>query len=613
MRVIELVKKNAFLLIVLLISLIIRLFNADFQSVWLDEIHTINEANPNLSIGELYNSIMAGEQMPPLYFYLVYFTFKIFGYKTIVLRVLSAIIGTASIYAIYIFAKELMNKKIGMYAAILLTVNYFHIYYSQEGRPYILLFLFTVVAFYRLIKFIKLPNLNNTLFLGLYSALMIYSHFFGLFALFAQYVILLYFIVTTQKEKRKQMFINSAIAGFVTLILYIPSLAILLKVTEITSFWIQMPTLEVYSQILKGFFGTSEMVLIIINALFVLYFLRLSKEDVDDGKIMENKYIFSFIILIIWIVIVLLIPFIRTYLQVPMIVDRYFINILPAIIIVIAMGLDCIKNATIRNFIISLLIIFSLTDIIVVKNYYKKIAKTQFREASQFIINNNEIKSPVVTSLGWYFSFFLNNDTIKTKIIEKSLDIYVNEMVEDSIKRKPFWYIDAHNRPYKVTNETQAYLDKYFFIQNNMDGYDIWTKYYVLKTDATTSINIEKYMPLKQYNGQPFNFAVETFENDNNQVKIVGWAYFDKQAATDSEIDVLLIGNGKALRFQTQKVYREDVTTYFKSSFDLSNSGFSSTINISNLEKGQYQIAILIKDKINKKEGLNLTDKAVNK
>ena len=76
--------------------------------------------------------------------YEVDFIFKVFGYTTFVARLFSAILGILSIYGINILGKELINKKVGLISALILTINPFHLYFSQEARPYILLFLFSI-------------------------------------------------------------------------------------------------------------------------------------------------------------------------------------------------------------------------------------------------------------------------------------------------------------------------------------------------------------------------------------------------------------------------------------------------------------------------------------
>ena len=80
---------------------------------------------------------------------------------------------------------------------------------------------------------------------------------------------------------------------------------------------------------------------------FYHYFMKLFKEKdskISYESIIENKTVFSFIILIPWIVIVLLIPLVRSYLSIPMIISRYFITVLPAVIIIIAISYCYFKN-----------------------------------------------------------------------------------------------------------------------------------------------------------------------------------------------------------------------------------------------------------------------------
>jgi len=100
-------------------------------------------------------------------------------------------------------------------------------------------------------------------------------------------------------------------------------------------------------------------------------------------------------------------------------------------------------------------------------------------------------------------------------------------------------------------------------------------------------------------------------ENKDNVVTVVGWVYFPGQAATDSKAEILLVKDGIITRLDSEKVFRDDVTTYFKSEFDLSNSGFSATINTAELQKGTYTLAVYLKNNSTQKEGLTMTNKTI--
>src|SRR5689334_13818440 len=132
---------------ILLIGFLIRIRGLTYQSLWLDELHTMNEAGYNISFSELFHYLRCCDQHPPLYFLLEKISFSLFGHNAWAARFVSVLAGTAGIGAMYLLGKELYDKKAGWIAAILTAVNFYHISYSQEARPYILAFLFAALSF----------------------------------------------------------------------------------------------------------------------------------------------------------------------------------------------------------------------------------------------------------------------------------------------------------------------------------------------------------------------------------------------------------------------------------------------------------------------------------
>lgn len=523
MRLLNWINSNKWLVIILLISAVLRIYHADFQSLWLDEILTMNNSNPNLTMMQFYNGIMFWEFIPHLYFFLVRMVFELFGYTTIAARVFSAVIGVFGVYAIYLFAKELFNKKAGLIAAALLGVNFFHISYSQEIRPYGMLFLFTVLAFYRLAIFIKNPTVKNAIYYGLFAGLILNSHFFGFITLFSQYVILLFFIVIAPKESRKKLFTFSFISGIVTLIVFSPAIEAFIRVSEINSFWLQKPGSEAFTVMFKEYFGNSEMVLFFIQFILIFYVVNLFKEKITDFKletIKNNKLTFSFILLFPWLFFSVFIPLLRSYLDVPMILSRYFINILPVFILVITTGIICIKNRLLKVILPLCLIVFSLTDLMVVKNYFNTATKTQFRELTNEIKQKNTDKVKVVAYWSWLFPYFFADEP-QIAIEGKSLEDYVAGLKSGSIAPQSFWYADANSRTFNLTPEDQAYLDQHFYLKEKLVYIDAWANYYVSKSE--TKINLSDNLDLKIF--KPVNFDgngnMLFFENTNARSELI--------------------------------------------------------------------------------------------
>ena len=604
-------KNNYCLTIVLCIAAILRFYHIDYQSVWLDEVHTLNEANPSLSLSELYDAVLQSDPHPPLYFILVHFVFQMFGYTSIAMRMFSAILGVVGVWIIYLFGKEIFNKEVGLHASLLLTVNYFHLFYSQEARMYSLLFLTTTLSFYYLVRFIKRPTIKAAIVYGMVATLMIYCQFAALFALFSQYLILLFFTIKPFNSTRKNFFYCSAISGIITFVLYLPVLKIFNKAAQRTSIWISMPTEDVYTQMFKEFFGQSEMVLFFVLILVGVFFIQLFNEtgserfQLDPDK---DRLVFGFVILFVWISVCLILPLIRTYTALPMLISRYFINILPAVIIIVSIGLFFVKNEIVRKGCLGFIVIFSLTDIIIVKKYYSAVTKEQFREVSRFIIDNNSIHDPVVTNLGWYFPYFLNNENVKTNIINKPLEEYVNEMMADSTKGNPFWYAEISGHPIGLTETGQKYLDSRFLIENSIDVYRGRAIHYSQVSSAFSEIDIAKFRPFKNRNGDDFTYYVDQFEVNSGILLASGYAYFNNQDASESVIETVLVKNERAFMIRSKKDRRDDVTTYFKSHYDLGNSGFTSKLLINKLTPGKYQFGIILRNKKTAKEGLVLCD-----
>lgn len=521
-KILTKIKANKLLTIAILVGAILRFYNLDFQSVWLDEIHTLNEANPNLTFIEVYESVFQGEQMPPLYFYIIYVLFKIFGYVPIVMRMFSAIIGVFSIYGIYLLGREMYSKKAGIIAAFLLCVNYFHILYSQEGRPYAFFALFTILSFYWLIRLLKNFSKRAIIYYCVFTALMLYGHYFGLFTLFSQYIIILLVFLISNKDERIQLFKQTVVSSLIVLVLFLPALPRLFSISKITDFWIPKPTNETIILIFKEFFGYSEILVSLIIISTIWYFISLynntTKISFIRKDLLNDKITFSFITLLIWFTIVIISPLIRSYLSVSILLTRYFITLLPAIILLVAIGITSLKNKVIAYSFCSVLFLFSIVDLVIVKKLYTTVYKSQFREVTNFIKENNKTNKPIVSSIGVYMPYFFSK---KTEIINKSLDEYVIEMQADSSKISEFWYVDGHGKDYTTNEKTIDFLTKNFYVEDNFDQVSAWTKHFVSIKKFSSKVNLSKYKTINEINGNEITSNIEFFENNGKKIKTV--------------------------------------------------------------------------------------------
>ena len=472
------IKSNYIVLLILVLATALRFYHIDYQSVWLDEICSILEANPDIKWSDLEATIMLSDPHPPLYFALMKILFQLFGYTTLVARVFSAIVGVGGVYALYLLGKEIDNKNTGLLAAFLLAINSFHIYYSQEVRMYALLVLLTVLSYYRLVVYLKENTYKNATLYGLFTGLMLLTQFFGLFVLVSQVIILLFVFIKKEKTHKLLFFKQLLASGLVIIISFLPALNIFIETTKKKYTAIQPTTIDTVFLIFKDFVQQSYILLFLYSGLTVVCIYYAFKE----------KMKLNYLLLFSWIIITLALPILRSYLVTPMIVSRYFITILPAFIILISIAILKFKYAIIKILLLLFLTTVTFYELFIFNDYYNKIAKTQFREITEFIKKENKENDQVVSNLNWYLTFFFNKKQ-GTQVVEAGLENHIQEMMSNQNKVISFWYFGAFGTYFNITPEAQAFLDEKFILAHSLDQFDSWTKHYVIKSEE----NVKEY------------------------------------------------------------------------------------------------------------------------
>ena len=113
----------------------------------------------------------------PFYFVIVWFV-HFLGSSEFWLRIPSAVAGIATIIVVYYLGKEVVNEKVGLFAALLLAVAPYHIYYSQEARMYTFTTLFVTLAYYLFFKASHEKDGRYWIAMWLCCAAAFYTHFY---------------------------------------------------------------------------------------------------------------------------------------------------------------------------------------------------------------------------------------------------------------------------------------------------------------------------------------------------------------------------------------------------------------------------------------------------
>lgn len=175
---------------VLILPLVLRLPLLD-GSFWLDEAaQALESARPFSE-----QLLIRDDFQPPLLHFLLHFAMYINDTEWW-LRTIGALIpGIITVYYTYKIGCHLVNQRVGLMAAALLSTSSFHIFYSQELRQYSLPAAFAIVAWYILIvawKSASKPSVSMLCAFVLLTVGGLYSSYLYPFALIAQALWLLF-------------------------------------------------------------------------------------------------------------------------------------------------------------------------------------------------------------------------------------------------------------------------------------------------------------------------------------------------------------------------------------------------------------------------------------
>ncbi|MBU1031365.1 glycosyltransferase family 39 protein, partial [Patescibacteria group bacterium] len=174
--------------IILTTGLCLRLISLN-QSLWLDEAINVMAAK-SFSLFGMVTQYAVADFHPPGWFAILWIWGKLFGYSEIAVRLPSVIFGVLTIYITYLIGKKLISGKLGLLAALLLSINPLHIYYSQEARMYSLAAFAVAVNVYLLVKLIKGERVN-LIFLISGNLLVLLSDYIAYFIFPAQFIFLI--------------------------------------------------------------------------------------------------------------------------------------------------------------------------------------------------------------------------------------------------------------------------------------------------------------------------------------------------------------------------------------------------------------------------------------
>ncbi len=340
---------KTFFLIFIIVGVILRFYNLNYDNLWFDEIATFWVSEPSVNFSESVNRNIQIEGSLFIYNFIIYFLNNFFGYDPINIRLYSAFFGTLSIIVFFFLCKNILSSyNACVVATSLFSLNIFLIRYSQEGRMYSFLVLVSLLSIFFIIKILNDKENNNVFDKNLifYFIFQTTASLVSPFAIIitGSFLFVLFIKYLSNKEEFKLLVIMLIYLILTLFLYYLWSKNFNLEYSA----WLVNPDIKFFTDFyFSTFFGSRFMG---ITHLFLLVLLAFKFRKLIFNNINEKTF------LIYLIFFTYSIPLIFGYLFSPIINARYIIFVIVAVIILLTYFVFEIKNVKLKNTIVVLLL-----------------------------------------------------------------------------------------------------------------------------------------------------------------------------------------------------------------------------------------------------------------
>ena len=209
-------KKNIFFLslIFILIGIILRFYQLNFENYWWDEMLGFWVADPNISIENTIYRQTNHDQTSIIFHIITKKFYQLFGYNPELGRYVPLFFGIISIPFLGMLSKEIKNNNSYFITILLVSINIYLINYSQENRYYSFVFFISIVNlifYYKILQrhFSSFKKISFFLLFILVSILSLSLSPFILIIFFSQAVYCIYNFIFFKRRNYLFFFIRT--------------------------------------------------------------------------------------------------------------------------------------------------------------------------------------------------------------------------------------------------------------------------------------------------------------------------------------------------------------------------------------------------------------------
>ena len=217
------------LLVIVVLGAVLRLvgfFDCPFTH---DELSAVRRLQFDSFMDMIRDGVMLFEGHPAGVQSFLWFWSKIFGTSEVAIRLPFVLMGICCIPLMYLVTKTWFNRTAGIFAASIIAVSQYTIYYSILARPYVfgLFFVLLALVFWSRMIYEKDYSWKNVILFGVFASCCAYTHQFSMMVAFLIGLAGLFF-------QSRRTIGRYLLAALISIVLYVPHLPITIyQLTEL--------------------------------------------------------------------------------------------------------------------------------------------------------------------------------------------------------------------------------------------------------------------------------------------------------------------------------------------------------------------------------------------
>jgi mannosyltransferase len=411
------------LMLITVLSAMIRFYRLDHVGLWLDELYSVIGSHPESTLMEIYN--YSKSDQPPALFLFLHFWLKTFGYTDFSARALACMAGIAGVPAIYFLGKEIKGPEVGLWAALITSVNWFHSGVSKEIRFYAFVFLLSTLSVLYFIRCIKRAKSSDFLLYFLFTSLLLNTHYFGMAVFVSQ--IAAFLIIILFFGLPRGLITLGLLAGITTGFSFTHWVPVIISEMNVTTFHAAPLRYSMLWEYLWSYFRepVSFSIYLVAIVLVVRQFYYLTT---------RSGLQVTHVIVTAWIVLGVLLPLIYSIVKVPILTPKYEAIVVPALFVVIAYGITLFRNDSVKAIMAFIIVLSSFILLFIARPLHKPRRSEDWREIATFFSRGELKTNPVIFSnLAWFHQYYFQKNNVRLPMEPNTVNVSNVIAARDSV------------------------------------------------------------------------------------------------------------------------------------------------------------------------------------